>query len=459
MNSFGSRLLAFVFVLSLSPAALAADVTATWDGTYITDPSQVPADFPANAPGPAPYPSYAKISLKVATNCAVAGVNDSTKITGWTPQPSAYGILQRDILSCVSDYEGCNLYNLFYAGRLYAEKDQGNASVTYDAYVRPGAAYVLTGTQVCYIDDNKGRRCGGNATEFPRCHGWRSPKVEIPPVLHSVTITSKKQYKNFNTFKAGATLSIEDYNFYDALPDKKSSFELPIQKTLIVEGPGIPQTEYDLTNWDMHDSIAVLTPTSAGTMRLKLRTRGYTYYYDHWHGNKDDDWNWYDWNKLYPNPTYTEQTLYSTNKLCDEIFDVHQLNDPSDDERCSGYGEPIYHAELFSLESEWLEIPVTDDWCLIKKEKRDPFYLVSAIPSEGCHSCSSKYSEERNLWDPDPCAASTEEDGDDPSEDDSSSGCSAAGAGFVSSGILFALFPALRRRCDPRKEKDRVLKQ
>ena len=458
MRFLKKRILSLALAGSLFPAlALAADVSFTWDGNYLRDPNSVPAAFPSPSPGPAPDPTYAKLVVKAATDCALVTPDDSTKLGFWEHQPSHYSWLMADNFDCVTE-PGRVCQN---AG--LAQVDNANASISFDAYVNPGAAYAISGTQICYIQDDKGWRCGGNAAQFPRCHAW-SAKVEVPPVLNGVTISSKKQAKYFNTFKVGAALHLS--NVAADLPETTSSYLLPIKQTLIVEGPGIPQAEYDLANWDHRDSLAVLTPTSAGTMRFKVRTQGYTYYMDHWHGGALEDWSKHDWNKQFPNPTYTEERLDSDEK-CDKIFNEHQPDDPDDDEKCPGFGQPKFHAELFSLESEWIEIPVTDDWCLIKTRTPSfPAWKKSAIPSEGCHSCSSKYSEERNLWDPDPCATSTEEDGDDPSEggtdpddagtsggsgtsdkeDDSSSGCSATGAGFVSCGILCALFPALRRR-------------
>lgn len=460
MNALKKCFTASLVSLFLSHgAALAADISFTWDGKYITDPSQIPEGFLGQAPGPSPAPSYAKVAFKAQTTCAVKGSEDSTKLILWEQQPHWGSVLAGDDFSCVAEPG-----NRCDAGTTAVTADAQNAMISFNAYMAPGTAYAFSGYQVCYVNDGRDRRCGGNAAEFPKCHVW-SAKVEIPPVLYGIAIRSNKQYKSFNTFKAGETLYIDDVR--ENVTSASSSFLLPIKKTLIVEGPGIPQSEYDLTNWDMHESLTALTPTSTGMMRFKLRTQGYTYYYDHWHGSSYEDWNRYDWNKLYPNPTYTEQALYSTDDLCDKIFDQHQMDDPSDDERCSGYGQPKYHAELFTLESEWLEIPVTDDWCVIKRSEREHIWDFTAQPSEGCHACSSSYREDRPFWEDDPCANSAsgsgdgdgsgegspdrpstpgDGDGDDGDRDGDASGCSAAGASLPSAPVLLALFPALRRR-------------
>lgn len=473
MRFFSKTRLAALLSLALIPQlSLAANVSLTWDGTFVSDPAELPEEYiggwePGPGTGRMQEPSLAKLVFSGQTNCALASEEDSTKLSVWEHQ---LGDLK--IFDCTSNPG----QSMKCAAPHTAEATAQNATISFTRYVLPGAAYHVSGNQVCYLNDGLERRCGSDEASYGKCHSWTTERVEVPPILRSIQIYSSKAYKSFNTFKAGATLQIRALYPY-LFPNNRISSALPVKHTLIIEGPGIPQTEYVIPKYGVFDEAPEVTPTSAGTMRLKVRSQGYTYYTDHYHGGANDDWGeMYDWNQLYPNPTYTEQTLYSTDQTCDEVWDVHDANDPSDDERCPGYGEPIYRAELFDLESEWIEIPVTDDWCVV--QPRDPARELDARPDEGCHPCSAQFDNDNPLFGAeDPCSANYEGDSSGDNDDsntgndsgntsgnesgnsasnsgsqnsgtkeEESSGCAAAGVSGFGLGALAFVTLAFRRR-------------
>ncbi len=474
MRFFSKTRLAALLSLALIPQlSLAANVSLTWDGTFVSDPAELPEEYiggwePGPGTGRMQEPSLAKLVFSGQTNCALSSSEDSTKLSVWEHQVS-----DLKIFDCTSNPGS----GMACAVAHYEETDAQNSAISFVRYVLPGAAYNVSGNQVCYLNDGLERRCGSDEALYGKCHSWTTERVEVPPILRSVQIYSSKAYKSFNTFKAGATLQIRALYPY-LFPNNRISSALPVKHTLIIEGPGIPQTEYVIPQYGIFDETPIeVTPTSAGTMRLKVRSQGYTYYTDHYHGGANDDWGeMYDWNQLYPNPTYTEQTLYSTDKTCDEVWDVHVADDPTDDERCPGYGDPIYRAELFNLESEWIEIPVTDDWCVV--QTRTPARELDARPEEGCHPCSAQFDGDNpRFGSEDPCSANYEGDssadngesntgnGSDNgsgngsenasgnggsqntnSEEEESSGCAAGGVGGFGLGALVSVALAFRRR-------------
>jgi hypothetical protein len=458
MHLLKKTLLALSVVVLLPTAALAASTSLTWDGSYITDPSQMPEEFASLAPGTGPRPRYAKLSFNVTANCP-AGYY-STKIAGWDRQHSQ-GVAMIANAQCITDSGNCPY------DTNYAEIDHQQASLTYDMYVRPGVPYVLSGTQVCYAESMadpytiricQSAEAGG---EDAKCHSWHSSVIEVPPVLSSVNLSSSKTYKYFNKFKVGETLKISDFNTH--VPESNYNPLPPVQQWLVVEGPGIEKREYRLKDL-MRDEITDITPTEPGTMTLKIRTMGYIYYMDHWHGSQYDDWTYTNWLTDYPEldgreEHYTQETLYSSEK-CTRIIDANIVNDPSDDVLCPGYGEPVYRAELFDLISEPLEIPVENDWCIKPTTGIGNYH---ANPTEGCHSCSAGYSENMYWFEVDELCnndASGNDDAggngsdngnDDPTDkpgkkDDESSGCSATGVASLASLMGLALIPALKRR-------------
>ena len=80
----------------------------------------------------------------------------------------------------------------------YEETDAQNSAISFVRYVLPGAAYNVSGNQVCYLNDGLERRCGSDEALYGKCHSWTTERVEVPPILRSVQIYSSKSYKSFN---------------------------------------------------------------------------------------------------------------------------------------------------------------------------------------------------------------------------------------------------------------------
>ncbi|GEM_PF-4683300 len=461
--------LLFAALLTLAPfSALATTATLTWDGSYIESPDGQPEAFlsqttGSTTPGKAPYPSYAKLHYEVKTVCDKNEFRGS-KINGWDEQSSRLWIktnwqcTQKEGMSCNS---------------VYGEHDTADTAIAFDAFVYPGVVYMLSGYAECFHSDSlvvggHDHHCGGHQADgYPNCHGFYSDKVGIPPRLYAVTLQSTKNNYNFNKFKVGETLKLTsiEHNIPDKIDNSSNVF--PIQKILKITGPGIDE-ELDLNELEFSVNMAELTPNAAGTVKFQLITKGYVYYYDHWHGGQMDKWNTYDWNKAYPENNYTQEKLYSKTSCSDEDC----VEKCAGDETCLAK----YHAELWTLESEVLEIPVTDSWCVTQKRQDVPYvqFRKTADPDEECRACSATFTNASSMDvmlgnADDPCAngSSEEEEHNDndagtnppgndagnsgggtapADKDNGSSGCSAAGTGALLSAVVLMGIPAIVRR-------------
>ena len=403
-----------ILTASVPAHAVTSNPTAalTWDGQFLFNP---PSATYGHVPG-----TWAKLHFDVRSGCSGYEGNSedwSSDITTW---PDQLDPLYAENVQCSGSL--CN-------GHLASATGGNQAFISNDALVRPGGAYLFSGRSMC-----------GQPGAYDSQH-YYSQVVNVPPVFEGITITSTKTYDNFDRLKVGENLRI---SVTQNTPDNTAGdYQIPLRKTLIVEGAGIAKREYDLSSfaYGMID-VDDITPTTTGKLALTLRVEGYVYYEDHTH-NTQYDWSDYEWGtKTRGNPAlYTDTVFYSNDELSEED------------------GLPKYHAEPFRVESSVFEIPVDNGWCVIPN-RSDPVDLRYANPEEACAACSSSYQAYYDVYgdfnkldqwlDKSPCGSSSGDGGGSSinspgGSSGSSGGCSAAGSAVPLSWVLLALLPALRR--------------
>jgi MYXO-CTERM domain-containing protein len=398
MRVFRRVLPVLMLGLGLGPASSEATVSAgtavtlTWDGTYQTNLSGVPG-APDIDWSEASVP-YAKLHFSATSTCADF---DGADVFVWDPQ-----------------YEGGTTYYVANKAGTAKTETAVDASVSYDQYVHAGAAYLFSGYS----------RCDGAAPLTWDSDMYFSQVVEVPPVIARVWVKSQKTGRFFNKLKAGETLriSVGEYT-----PRDFSSATFDPRVYVVVEGAGVARKEYDITDRTKTD-FDDIKPTQKGTLTLKLKVQNYLYYRDDWH-NVQEDWSGYDWESKVPAPDYAT-TLLSTDRTCDHV---------SDGVPCPKFGQPIFRAVPYTLESAPLEIPVEETWCLVQDRANSKNHVVL---DEGCHSCSATYNANADPWE-DACAPA---DPDKPGAGLGGLSCSATGSGLALAWLGLALLPALRRR-------------
>jgi len=389
---------ALLLAITLRPAAaeaVSADtvVSLSWDGTYETDLSGVPG-APDYVDWSKAYVPFAKLHFSAASACTDF---DAADIVEWDAQ-----------------FEGGTTY---YVANKTGEKSTStatNASISYDQYVEPGAAYLFSGYS----------RCDGAQPLTWDSAMYYSQVVEVPPVIARAQLQSPQTGRYFNKLKAGESfkVKIEEYT-----PRDYSSAQFDPRVFVVFEGAGIAKTEVEITDRTKNE-IEGIQPTQTGTLTVKVKVQNYLYYRDDWH-NVNDDWDDYDWEAKVPAPDY-QTTLLSTDVTCDHVFDGVQ---------CPHYGEPVFRAVPYTLESAPLEIPVESTWCLIQDRADSNNHMDLA---EGCNSCSDHYNANANWWE-DACSTETTDPPDDSLP--GGLGCAAAGTGLSLWWLGVVLLPAVRR--------------
>jgi len=386
-------------------------ISLTWDGKLLTDAEREKLKTEHGLTRLSPVFQYAKLSFSMSSGCSGA---TSTAVGLMPLQPNALTTLESVTnVTCSSDTP-CS-----YGSASHASPT--DSMVSFDAYVHAGAAYLFLGRAECTANLSWSK---------PVAY---SPVILIPPVFSSFKFTSKKTLKTFNKLKVGESLKIsfEEYN-----QEELSSAEIPIKKTLIVEGAGVTRREYDVRGPPdlRQEGLKDITPTEAGTLTLRLRIQGYVYYSRHTH-NVQFDWTDYDWNAA----TAGKPDLYTA--------DYQSL-----DQLCDEHGLPKYQAESYEMISAPVEIPVLDSWCLTQASRSSPFWGAPVDPNEGCDACSAVYNDNAPSYDEEAMCPGSGDSKDKGSNSSSGGGggCSSVGAG--GSAILAALALSLlvrQRRSQP----------